>query len=235
MFVGFDSLIAATVLFVATHFLLSGDPVRAALVERLGPRLFRGLYAAVAVAAFAWMVVAYADAPIVPLWPRAPALDWVPVLVMPVALTLVVAGATTPSPTTPVPLRAGGQAPTDPVPVGGILTVTRHPVLWAIALWAASHLIATGDVASLIMIGGLLALALGGMWHIDRRRETELGSAWGPVLLTTSAVPFAAVLSGRTRLDWSGIGWWRPALGLALYAALLAAHEWALGVSALPG
>ena len=235
MFLGFDSLIAATVLFVASHFLLSGDPVRAALVEHLGGRLFRGLYAAVAVAAIAWMIVAYADAPIVPLWPRAPALDWVPVLVMPVALTLVVAGATTPSPTTPVPLRADGQAPTDPVPIGGILTVTRHPVLWAIALWAASHLMATGDMASLIMIGGLLVLALGGMRHIDRRRETELGSAWGPVLLTTSAVPFAAALAGRTQLDWSGIGWWRPALGLALYAALLAAHEWALGVSALPG
>lgn len=235
MFLGFDSLIAATVLFVATHFLLSGDPMRPALVEHLGPRVFRGLYAAVAAAALAWMIVAYADAPTVPLWPRTPALDWVPVLVMPVALTLLVAGATTPSPTTPMPLQAGGQAPAGPVQVGGILTVTRHPVLWAIALWAASHLVATGDVANLIMMGGLLALALGGMRHIDRRRETEMGSAWGPVLLTTSAVPFAASLSGRTKIDWAGIGWWRPALALALYMALLAAHEWALGVSALPG
>ncbi len=235
MLLGFDSLIAATVLFVATHFLLSGDPVRTALVEHLGPRLFRGLYAAIAVASLAWMVVAYGDAPIVPVWPRVAALDWVPVLVMPVALTLVVAGATTASPTTTLPLQSGGQADTGTAKLGGILTITRHPVLWAIALWAASHLAATGDVASLIMVGGLLALALGGMRHIDRRRETEMGSAWGPVLLTTSTVPFAAALSGRTKVDWAGIGWWRPALGLALYVALLAAHEWALGVSALPG
>lgn len=231
---GLDSLLAATVLFVAGHFILSGKPLRTALVARVGDRLFRGLYAAVATAAFAWMAVAYSDAPIIPLWARAAALDWVPVVVMPIALMLVVAGATTPSPTTPLPARAGVQTPPD-LPIGGILTITRHPVLLAIALWAASHIIATGDAASLIMVGGMLVLTLGGMWHIDRRRETELGSAWGPVMLTTSAVPFAAVLAGRSRIDWAGIGLWRPTLGLALYAALLAAHEWVLGVSALPG
>ena len=52
--------------------------------------------------------------------------------------------------------------------------------------------------------------------------------------LTTSLVPFAAILSGRSKLDWRGIGWWRPLLGLVLYAALLHLHLLAFGVSPLP-
>jgi uncharacterized membrane protein len=113
--------------------------------------------------------------------------------------------------------------------------VTRHPFLWGTALWAASHLAANGDTASMIVMGGILALSLGGMKHIDLRREATLGAAWGPVALTTSTLPFAALATGRTTMDWKGIGWWRPALALALYAALLYLHPWIAGVGAWPG
>ncbi len=226
---GLDSLIASTVLFVAWHFILSSDPVRASLTERLGGRAFLGLYAAVALATLVWIAVAYAGAPSVPIWPRMPALAWLSVVVMPFAFILLAAGVTTPSPT-----GVATEAAPEPPPCRGIVTVTRHPVLWAIALWAMTHILAAGDAASLIMMGGLSVLALGGMWHIDRRREATLGSAWGPVLLTTSAIPFAAILASRTRLDWAGIGWWRPALGLALYGIFAAAHQWLFGVGVYP-
>jgi len=112
--------------------------------------------------------------------------------------------------------------------------VTRHPFLWGVTLWAASHIVVNGDVKTLVVMIGLLVLALGGMWHIDRRREAALGAAWGPIALTTSALPFQAILQGRTVLDWAAIGWWRPALALALYLALLALHETLFGVSVLP-
>jgi uncharacterized membrane protein len=72
------------------------------------------------------------------------------------------------------------------------------------------------------------------MHHIDLRRESNLGSTWGPMKLTTSVLPFAAVLSGRSKVDWRGIGWWRPALGLVVYAALLHLHRGLIGVSPLP-
>ena len=70
--------------------------------------------------------------------------------------------------------------------------------------------------------------------HIDQRREASLGAAWGPMKLTTSVVPFAAVLAGRTAVDWRGIGWWRPLLGLVVFAALLHLHRGLIGVSPLP-
>ena len=52
------SLIAACVAFVGSHFLLS-HPLRAPLVARLGTGPFMGLYSLVALASFAWLVVAY--------------------------------------------------------------------------------------------------------------------------------------------------------------------------------
>ncbi len=62
-----------------------------------------------------------------------------------------------------------------------------------------------------------------------------MGAAWGPVKLTTGVVPFAAIASGRATLDWKGIGWWRSVGALALYAALLHAHAWIVGVPAIAG
>jgi len=98
-----------------------------------------------------------------------------------------------------------------------------------------SHFAVNGNAADVILMGGILGLSLGGMKHIDLRREATLGAAWGPVALTTSTLPFAALAAGRTTMDWQGIGWWRPALALGLYAALLHFHLWIAGVSALPG
>src|SRR5690606_25957518 len=116
-----------------------------------------------------------------------------------------------------------------------ILRVTRHPFLWATALWALVHLLAHGDLAGLIFFGGFLVLSLGGMQHIDLRRERSLGGSWGPMRLTTSVIPFAAIASRRTRMDWQGLGWWRPLLGVALYVALLHLHPLLFGASPLPG
>jgi uncharacterized membrane protein len=52
--------------------------------------------------------------------------------------------------------------------------------------------------------------------------------------MTTSVLPFAAILSGRTRMDWAGIGWWRPLLALAVFLALFLLHSSVIGVSPLP-
>ena len=37
---------------------------------------------------------------------------------------------------------------------------TAHPMLWAIALWALAHLLANGDLAGLLLFGGLGLYAL---------------------------------------------------------------------------
>jgi uncharacterized membrane protein len=117
-----------------------------------------------------------------------------------------------------------------PDPAPGILKVTRHPIMWAIALWALSHLMTRNDLASLILFGSLAGLALIGMSLMDRRRAERLGPLWGTFALTTSVIPFQAALEGRTRVSLREIGWWRIALGLALYAAFLGIHEFVIGV-----
>ncbi|MFQ5954629.1 MAG: NnrU family protein [Kiloniellales bacterium] len=228
---GLSSLVAATATFVGSHFVLSSQAVRQPLIARLGERPFRGLYALLSLVVFIWMVAAYGRAPQVVLWPSTLWARHIPLVVMPIAAILAVAGLTTRN-VTMVGAEASVEAG-DPAP--GIMRVTRHPFLWAVAVWAISHLAATGDAASLILMGGILVLALGGMAHIDARRRADLGSAWGPIALTTSVLPFAAVASGRASMDWAGIGWQRLAGGVALYFALFFVHELVIGVSPLPG
>jgi uncharacterized membrane protein len=224
-----DALIAATAAFVLGHFLLSSQQVRTPLVRALGQNGFLPLYSVVIGAAFIWMLAAYRAAPVYQVWAPDPALGWVPILVMPVAIFLVLAGLTTTNPTlVGAEPRIAGGGPARRAP--GIISVTRHPFLWGTALWAAAHLAANGTAAAIIVMGGILVLSLGGMAHIDRRREAALGSAWGPIKLTTSVAPFGAILSGRCKLDWAGIGWWRPLGALVLYAALFHAHAWIIGV-----
>lgn len=227
-----DALIAATLAFVGGHFLLSSRPVRPLLNARVGERGFRLVYSAAMVATLVWMLAAYRSAPFVPVWDPAPAFGWVPLLVMPLASILLVAGLTSPNPT-----LVGGERFLDGAPGSpavGILSITRHPFLWGTGLWALSHLLANGDLASMVMMSGIAVLSFGGMRHIDLRRESNLGASWGPMKLTTSVLPFAAALTGRTKVDWRGIGWWRPALGLVVYAALLHLHSGLIGVSPLP-
>ena len=119
-------------------------------------------------------------------------------------------------------------------PTQGIMRITRHPFLNGVALWALAHLFANGDTASLILFGGLLILSTGGMWHIDKKKEAQHGAEWGPVLLTTSAVPFLALVQKRATFDWLGIGWWRLAVTVVLYVAIGWAHPVVLGVVAWP-
>lgn len=223
-------LLAATAAFVLGHFLLSAQPLRDELVGRLGERRFRGFYALFALAAFAWMLLAYRAAPWLALWSPPDWTRWLALALMLPACLLLVGGLTQRSPTLVGGERLAAEAP----PARGFQSVTRHPFLVGTTLWALAHLAANGDAATAILAGGILLLSLGGMAHIDRRRARALGAAWGPIQLTTSRLPFLAVAQGRCRLDWAGIGWWRPLAGLALYALLIGAHPFVIGAPVLP-
>ncbi len=225
-------LLAATAAFVLGHFLLSSKPLRTPLTQLLGAQGFRALYSAMVLAAFVWMLLAYGRAPYLELWLPPDWTRWLPIALMPLACILLVGGLTTPSPTLVGGEAAVERAGSRPV-VQGFLTVSRHGFLNAAALWALVHLAANGDAASAIMMGGVLLLAVGGMVHIDRRRQASMAADWGPIALTTSRLPFLAALQGRTRIDWRGIGLWRPLGGLLLYGALFFAHPHFAGVAVL--
>jgi len=217
---GFLSLVIAGIAFCGSHVLLSSTRLRGSLRDQLGERGFLAVYSLTSLAVFAWFVAAYVAAPTIVLWPRQRWTALVPVLVMPLATILLVAGYSTRNPTA-VGMERSARAD-DPAP--GILSVTRHPVMWAIGLWATGHLIANGDLSSVLFFGSLGALALGGTVLIDRKKQLALGSNWPRLTQVTSNLPFAALLTGRTKLRWSDIGLLRIAAGLLLYAVLYLAH-----------
>ncbi|MGH6885942.1 MAG: NnrU family protein, partial [Geminicoccales bacterium] len=220
-------LLLAAAFLIASHYGISSTPLRDWLVDRLGERPYLGLYSVIALIAIVWLSIAYAGAPYVELWPSAAWMAWVPLLLMPVALIFLVSGVSSPNPT-----AVGAPDTLDPEDAAhGILRITRHPVMWAIALFALSHIIANGDFASVISFGTFAALALIGTLLLDRKYAARRGSHWRRFAEVTSNVPFGAIAAGRQRIVFEEIGWPRIGAAFALYIALLALHTWLFGVS----
>lgn len=184
--------------------------------------------------ALGWLIVAAGRAPYVEVWAFAQWQLWIPNLAMPVVCLLIAFGGATPN-----PLSFGGRARQEYDPDRpGIAGITRHPLLWALVLCSASHLLPNGDLAHVLLFGGFAVFALLGMVAMDRRFKRAFGKAeWERLARRTSLVPFAALADGR----------WRPAgvhinrglqvrlfAGTALYLALLYARELVVGVSPLP-
>lgn len=215
------TLSLAMLAFVGGHILFAGTPLRAMLVDLVGGEArFRGVFSLYSAVTLIWVVMAYSNAPYAMLWPDAHWLRAIPLLLMPIACILIVAGLSTPNPT-----AVGGERTAESAsPVTGILRVTRHPFLWGVGLWALAHGAANGDVASLTLFGGMAVMAFGGMPSIDAKLSRRLGAAWAPIALTTSIVPFLAIARGQNRFVFREIGWLRVAGGLALYALLILAH-----------
>jgi uncharacterized membrane protein len=227
----FSNLLSAMATFVIGHFVLASLPIRQLLIARLGENGFRGLFSVFALVTLTWVIAAYNSTPFIELWAATPAFNVIPLVLMSVSCIFAVAGLTTRS----VTMVGGERAMDEPNPTPGIMTVTRHPLLWAIALWSLTHLAVTGDIASVVLFVGISVLTIGGMVHIDHRRAQIADSAWGPIAMRTSLIPFAAAITKRTRIDWSGIGVARFTGGIVLYVVLTGLHEYVFGVTPLPG
>ncbi|MCR6670579.1 NnrU family protein [Devosia ginsengisoli] len=216
----------ALALFLALHMVPAIPALRAKLVATMGRRAYLVVYSLVSLLTLAWLFHAALQLDFVPLWDPAPWQAWFPLVLTPIALVLLLAGLTSPNPAS-ITLRKPDLKP------GAITTVTRHPVLWGFALWAGSHLVPNGDLRSLLLFGALLAFALLGMVITDRRSR-RLGAQWAEIARTTSILPLAAVLAGRTKLRFDGT------LGMAIFIAaaltawlLLGGHEVLFGADPL--
>jgi uncharacterized membrane protein len=216
----------ASVAFAASHLGLSSAPLRDRLVASLGEKGFQILYGLVALLTLGTLIAAYIQASHhVYLWPPSPGLRHLPLLVMPLAFLLIAGGVLIPNPS-----ATGMTGALDrPEPARGVLRITRHPVMWGVGLWAALHIVANGDLASLLFFGGFLLTAQGGAWHLDRRMAATEGARWQRFTAVTSFVPFAALLAGRQRWAWGELG--RPvAWGLGVFVLLLFLHVHLFGV-----
>jgi len=214
-------LILAVSVFLATHLVPALQPVRAALVRGLGEKAYLTLYSLASLGVIVWMIRAYGAAPYVELWPAAAWSRGLAAFVMVPASVLLVAGMASPNPFSLGRGRKGFDAARP-----GIVGVTRHPVIWGLALWAAAHLAANGDLAALILFGTLLALCLAGPKSLDAKRRAWMGEDAFAALVAQTRRPGLAAALAQT-------GFWRIAGGLIFYAALMAGHEAVIGVAPL--
>ncbi|MBM3643312.1 MAG: NnrU protein [Alphaproteobacteria bacterium] len=219
----------AGLIFTGGHFLLS-HTLRQAVLARLGEGGFRGAYSAMAGLSLAWMIYAYSTAPYVELWSEPAGGRWIALILMLASVLFLVLGTMTPSPG-----QVGAErAQLDYAGGLGIHAIARHPGLCGFALWALAHAIVNGDAATLLLCASIGILAVGGMFGIDARKARAFPDAYGPFMAHTSILPFAALASGRVRLDLGKVGMARLALAVAIFALLLVLHGPLIGRAALP-
>src|SRR5262249_16927777 len=176
---------------------VSGNKLRDTLVARLGEGPYRGAFALASLLGLVWMGYAYRYAPAIPLWGLLLGFPPAAYVLVLIAFIFVVVGIATPNPT-----RVGMESKLAQRPdiARGMVRITRHPFLWGVALWALVHLVVNGDLASLILFGSLLVVALGGTAAIDAKRRRSFGEQWMQFAAVTSNVPFAAIVAGKNRL-----------------------------------
>lgn len=199
--------------FLATHAAPRPLGLRDAAIRRLGRSAWLTLYSALSVASLVWLVTATLRAPYVELWPPSREAALLTIIAMPFACILFVCGAGRPNPASVTFARDEERSRP------GVTAITRHPVLWAFAIWGAVHVAANGDLATVTLFGAMTVFALAGMPMLERRarRGGHRLDPLGPPRLRLSRA-----LDGRLLVE--------VVIGLALYAALLGAHGPVLGV-----
>ncbi|MDE0944315.1 MAG: NnrU family protein [Alphaproteobacteria bacterium] len=223
------SLFLASMLFVVIHAMISGTNLRGKLVAVMGEKTYAAGFSILSALALGWMILTFSTAPHVELWMPAAALTHLAMVLMLIAIMLAVLAFTTPNPTSVV---GGGKSLREENAAKGIIKVTRHPFLVGVTLWAIAHILANGDLASVLFFGGFLILSIIGPPQIDAKRKAKNADSWARFSAQTSWLPFAAIFQGRARVTLGEIGWTGIAGGVALYVAiLLFLHDWAFGVA----
>ena len=231
LFAGWNELVLAFVLFFLSHIIPVRPTIRKWLIDRMGKMLYLGVYSALSIFLFGWLVVAVGRAPYLSLWQVAPWHMWVPNVAMPFVCLLLAFGIAIPNPLCIASHNDEAFDPDHP----GIVGVTRHPALWSTALWAFAHAMPNGDLAHALLFGVFGAFSLLGMLAIDVRKQRVLGAAeWQRLARRTSIVPFAALATGGSRLSSRKIDLFRLGAAAGLYVGFLALHERVIGVSPIP-
>jgi uncharacterized membrane protein len=218
-------LIVAALVWIAIHLGVAGTQLRDAAIGRIGERPFRGVFSVLSIVSLVFLVRAWQTAEGTLLWVAPDWLRWLLVLAMLPAFVLFVASVSGRNPTMAGPREGEVRPPR------GLTRVTRHPMLWSFAIWAAVHIAGTGDTAAIVFFGAFLVTALAGMPSIDAKLRRRDPGTWQALSAMTSIVPFAAIAQGRNRLVPHEIGWLTPAIGTVAWIVLLMVHPWLFGVS----
>ncbi len=219
---GWVVFLAALITFLLTHVIPARPSVRSWLIQVLGRKGYFATYSVVSLSALGWLIAAAAHAPYVEVIPPLAILRWVPLLIMPVACWLAIAGLSIQNPFSFGGVGSRAFDPDNP----GILRSTRHPILAALLLWSISHLLANGSLSHVILFGLFAGFSAMGMMLIDRRKSTEMGAEWIRLSRNT------ARLSLRAPHPWPDLWIW--VVSLVVFAGLLYLHVSVIGLSPLP-
>jgi len=217
--------------FLLSHMIPSRTGLRHQLTATIGERRYLLLYSIVSIALLAWLISAAHRAPFVPLWDLAQWEYYVPIALMLPASMLFVGGLFVPNPLS-ISFSRASFDPARP----GLIGITRHPLLWAFALWSFTHLFPNGDLVSVILFGGFTLFSLAGMALVDRRKRKALGDEWRGLAAQTSIIPLAALVLRRASVRWSAAALVTTVVGgAALYFVLLGLHPILFGVDPVAG
>lgn len=193
-------LVLGLVLFLGTHLFTIRRSARAGVIGKLGEGGYKALYSLLSLAGIVLIAIGFGqyraggwvDVWYPPVWSRHLAL-----LLVWFAFVFV----------------AAAYLP------GRIKARLKHPMLAGVKVWALSHLVANGDLGSILLFGSILAWAVIARIAVKRRRD-EVQDHGGPV-----AAP---------------AGWRNDALAVAIgtvawfvFARWL--HPLLIGVSVWPG
>jgi uncharacterized membrane protein len=175
-------LILGLLLWTAAHVFKRLAPVqRQAMTDRMGDRA-KGVIAVALLISIVLMVIGYRDAGSDFLWGRSAATTGINNLLMIPAIALLGLGSSK--------SRFNGAL--------------RHPMLTGVIVWSLSHLLVNGDVASVVLFGGLALWAVLEMVLINRAVPE-----WTP--------PQKGTKAGDIKL---------LVITLLLYSVIAAIHTW---------
>ncbi|QRM27210.1 NnrU family protein [Microvirga sp. VF16] len=190
-------LILGLAIFLGIHSFSMARGSRTALIARIGERPYKGLYSLVSLLGIVLIAIGYGQyraGGYIPVWDP-------PVWTRHLALLLVWLAFV---------CIAAAYLP------GRIKARLRHPMLAGVKIWALAHLLANGDLGSILLFGSFLVWAV--LARINAKRRD-----------------IAAQHGGTT----APAGWRNDALaviiGTAVYLAFVFwLHPWLIGVPVLP-
>jgi uncharacterized membrane protein len=157
---GLAVMVLGLALFLGIHTVPAQRELRARLIAALGEGGYKAGYALVSllgIALIAWGFAHYRATGWVDVWDPPKAFKHITIALMLPAVILVVAAF----------MR------------GHIYTALKHPMLAGVKLWAAAHLLANGDLGSIILFGSFLGWAV--FDRISLKRRADAGGPPIPV------------------------------------------------------
>lgn len=204
--------------FAGTHLLLTS--LRQRIIAARGLLTYNLVFTAVAFACFIPLVSIYLDNRHqgAVLWALPGWSIHVGMLLSVIGIAGVVASLFQPSPT--------GAVPTGHRMGYGLTRITRHPMFMSLGIWGLGHCMINSFATDVIFFAGFPLFAIIGCAHQDARKRNDPQHALEQFFAETSLLPFAAILTGRTRLVASELPWLALILGTGAAIGIYALHPW---------